>query len=364
MRMNRSVILAGILAIAAVAWIASGQVEEEPDTSAQDAPKIAEKQPAGPTRVRVEETTASPFVASVVTSGHTEAVRIVNMKAETAGRIVATPVPKGSSVDQGTQIVRIDEGDRAARLSETRARIAQRELEYNAASKLAAKGFQAETTRAGKQAELEGARAERRTIEIDLERTRILAPVSGILDDRLVEVGDYVAVGDPVATIVELNPLLIVAQLAELQAPMVEVGMPAFARLSTGDTVVGVVSYISTVADDATRTFRIEIEIDNTKLRFGQGLTAEIKIDLPAKNAHHVTPSVFRLDELGRVGVMTVDAENRAKFTPVNIVGIDDTGAWVSGLPDNTRVIVVGQELVDNDEIVEPVLVNSGDVAS
>ncbi|WPZ33440.1 efflux RND transporter periplasmic adaptor subunit [Thalassobaculum sp. OXR-137] len=357
MRIKGSVVLACLLAIGAVAWIASGQMGEKPATASQPPPKITAPPADAITRVRVKETSASPFVASLVSSGHTEAVRIVTLKAETAGRIVATPAIKGTVVEKGAEIVRIDEADRAARLEETKARIAQRQLEYTAASKLAAKGFQAETTRAGAKAELEAAKSERRTIEVDLARTRIEAPVRGVLDDRMVEIGDYVAVGDEVAQVVELNPLLITAQVAERQAPQIEVGMPAHARLSTGDEMMGVVSYVSSVADNETRTFRIEIEFDNPNNRFGQGLSAEITIALPAVEAHRVTPSIFRLDELGRVGVMTVDAENTAHFTPVTIIGIDDGGTWVGGLPDNTKVIVVGQDLVADGETVEPVMV-------
>lgn len=355
MRIKGSIVLAGILAVAAVAWIASGQMGEKPATASQDAPKITAPPEDALTRVRVRALTAAPFVASVVTSGHTEAVRIVTLKAETAGRVVATPTAKGAVVAAGTQIVRLDEADRAARLEEAKARIAQRQMEHNAASKLAAKGFQAETTLAGAKAELEAAKSERRTIEVDLERTNIQAPVRGILDDRMVEVGDYVAVGDEVATVVELDPLLITAQIAERQAPLIQVGMPAHARLSTGDDLIGVVSYVSAVADDATRTFRLEIEVDNPANRFGQGLSSEIRIDLPSTNAHRVTPSIFRLDELGRVGVMTVDDEDRARFAPVTIIGIDDNGTWIGGLPESVRVIVVGQDLVEDGDVVEPV---------
>lgn len=359
MRIKGSIVLAGILAIAAVTWIVSGQVGDRPATASDEAPRAETPQPSPITRVRVRDVQASPFVASVVTSGQTEAARIVNIRAETAGRIMETPAIKGTVVQPGDMIVRIDQADRAARLEEAKARIAQRQLEFDAAHKLAAKGFQAETTRAGAKAELEAARAERRTIQVDLERTRLAAPVAGILEDRTVEVGDYVGVGDHVATVVELSPLLITAQVAERQAPLIEVGMPAEARLSTGDEVIGVVSYVASVADDDTRTFRIEIEFANEDYRFGQGLTAGIEIDLPSVHAHPVSPSIFRLDEDGRIGVMIVDAENRARFRPISIVGVDGQGTWVRGLSDTARIITVGQQLVEDGETVEPVLADT-----
>lgn len=364
MRIKGSLVLAGVLAIAAVAWIASGQVGEQPATASQEPPRVETAEPASATRVRVRDIRSSPFVASVVTSGQTEAARIVNIRAETAGRILETPAIKGTVVRPGDVLIQIDRADRAALLEEAKARIAQRQMEYDAASQLAAKGFQAETTRAGARAELESAKAERRTIEVDLERTQLEAPVAGILEQRMVEVGDYVGVGDEVATVVELNPLLITAQIAERQAPLLEVGMPAHARLSTGDELIGIVSYVASVADEATRTFRIEIEIDNSDYRFGQGLTAGVEIDLPSVHAHPVSPSIFRLDENGRIGVMTVDAENRARFQPISIVGVDGEGTWVRGLSDTARFITVGQQLVEDGETVEPVLADTEEATS
>lgn len=328
-----------------------------PATASQEPPsQVAGPQEPSVPRLRVRDIQSSDFVASVVSSGQTEAARIITVRAETAGRIVEAPAIKGTVVEAGTNIVRIDPADRPARLDEAKARIAQREMEHNAASKLAAKGFQAETTLAGAKAELEAAKAERRIIEVDLSRTRITAPVRGVLNDRMVEIGDYVSVGDAVAVVVELDPLLITAQVAERQAPLIEVGMPAEARLSTGDRLDGVVSYVAAVADENTRTFRIEIEIDNSAHRYGQGLTAGIEIALPAVRAHPVTPSIFRLDEHGRIGVMTVDETNTARFSPVSIVGVNDRGTWVRGLPDNARVIIVGQDLVNDGEAVEPVV--------
>jgi multidrug efflux system membrane fusion protein len=366
MRIKGSVVLAAVIALAAIGWIASGQMQDRPatasppDRSGAEATVIA---PA-PTRVRVRDLIASPHVASVLTSGQTEAARMVTVRAETYGRILDTPTPKGSAVDRGALIVALDPADRPARLREAKARIAQRQIEHNAASKLAQKGFQAETKLAEAMAELAAAKAEREVIEVDLARARITAPLAGVIDDRVVEVGDYVQAGDPVATLVELDPLLVTAQISERQAPRLEVGMTANARLSNGDALIGVVRYVSSVADETTRTFRIEIEIANPDNRLGQGLTAEIEIALPAEFAHRVAPSIFKLNAQGQLGVMTVDAANTARFTPVSVIGVDDAGTWVSGLPEQVRIITVGQDLVDDGETIVPVVVAADGAAS
>ena len=359
MRLNRSILLATIIALAAVAWIMSGQLSERPATASSEtasAPTIQTEQPI--LRVRVMESAARDHVATLRSSGQTEAARIVTVRAETAGRVERIGTEKGTAVDAGAVIVALDKADRPARLAETKARVEQRTIEYEAARQLAARGFQAETRRAEALADLEDARAYRREIEIDLGRTEIKAPIAGVVDTRPVEIGDYVNVSDVIATVVELDPLLVTAQVSERQAPQIEVGMPARALLSSGDEIFGVVRYTASVADADTRTFRVEIEIANPGNYFGQGLTAEISLDLPPVAAHRVSPSIFRLDPDGHIGVMVVDESDRARFRRVTIIDSDATGTWIRGLPNRARIVVVGQELVDEGDSVVPVPVD------
>ncbi|AFX99250.1 efflux transporter, RND family, MFP subunit [Candidatus Endolissoclinum faulkneri L2] len=306
-------------------------------------------------RVRINKTSVSSFTPSMILSGHTAAARIITIKAETAGRVVATPISKGSKVSKGTEIAFIDESNRNALMDKANSRIYHRQIEYNLISKLVAKGFKAKTELVAIKAELDAAKSEGRTIEIDLERTRVRAPIRGVLNDLMIAVGEYVTVGDAIARIIDLNPLLVVAQISERQAPMLKIGMLAHAHLSTGTEVIGLVTYISNVADEKTRTFRIEIHVDNLTNKFAHGLTADIHIDLPSKNGYRISPSIFRREKLGQLGVMIVDNNNQAHFIPITIIGNDDKGTWVTGLPNNTRVIVAGQDMVKEGETVEPV---------
>ncbi|NQW09489.1 MAG: efflux RND transporter periplasmic adaptor subunit [Alphaproteobacteria bacterium] len=353
MRLKGSIILAMAIAIAATGWILSGQFGERPATANDSAPIVAAEK--GPVRVRVHISEAADYVARVRASGQTEAARTVEIRAEIDARVVAVETEKGSAIAVGARIVTLDAAERPAQLARAKARVTQREIEYEASSKLAKKGFQAETTRARAFADLEDARAYRREIEVEVARTRIDAPFAGVLDRRPVEIGDYVRKGDHIATLVELDPLLITAQFPEHQAPALEPGMTGTARFSNGIERPGVVRYVAAVADPQTRTFRIELEIGNPGNRLGEGLTAELEIPLPTFRAHRVSPSIFRLDPAGHIGVMTVDADNRARFTRVTLIGGDDTGAWITGLPERVHLITVGQELVDVGEPVMPV---------
>ena len=109
--------------------------------------------------------------------------------------------------------------DRKAMLDEAQALVKQRQIEYTAASKLTSKGFQTQTRLAETKANLEAAKARLRRIQVDIERTVIRAPFDGIIQNRMVEVGDYLEVGDPVALVIDLDPLIAVAQVSERESP-------------------------------------------------------------------------------------------------------------------------------------------------
>lgn len=361
MRVNLSVILATVIAIGATGWILSGQFADQPATAAvDDAPAPPTSTASKPPRVRVLTSKASDYVAVVRTSGQTQAKRSVEIRAETAGRVASVGVPKGSVVEAGDVIVQLDEADRRAQLERAKARVQHRQIEFDAARQLAAKGYQAETKRAQALADLEEARADRAHIKVDLERTRIVAPFRAVLDRRPMEIGDYLQVGDPVATLVELDPMRAVANVPEQEAPALVEGMPATVRLSSGVEFPAVVTYTAAVADSTTRTFRIEAEFANPEGRVGDGMTAELQIPLPPTRAHHVSPAVFLLDDQGKIGVVTVDPDNVARFRRIAVLGSDEQGAWVTGLPETTRIVTVGQQLVSDGEIVTPVEVGAG----
>src|SRR5690606_2754172 len=103
-----------------------------------------------------------------------------------------------------------------------------------AEQRLQHENFASETRLAEAKAQLEAARAELKRIEVDLANTRIKAPFNGALQERLVETGDYVAIGDPVATFVDVDTLIVTGSVAETERGNVQIGSIASAELITG----------------------------------------------------------------------------------------------------------------------------------
>ncbi len=349
--MNRSYIVAMIVAGALVLWMLSGQIfgaGEDPDADANangaDETLFA---------VRAERSTATPREAELSLRGRTEASRIVEVRAETAGRVVALPVAEGARVAEGDLLCQIDVRDRQQRVAQARAALTQRRMEFDAAEDLSGRGFRSETQRAGARAALEQAQADLRSAEIDLANTRIVAPFGGVLDGLGVEVGDLIQLGNTCAIIVDQDPFLVVTQVSEQEVGLLTVGTPGHANLVSGETVSGTVSFIGTRAEPNTRTFRVEIEIPNPDGFLRDGVTADIRIPVRNVNAHLISPAVLTLDTTGRLGVRVVDAGDIVAFYPVEILEDSGNGVWVTGLPEEVTIITVGQEYVVNGQQVD-----------
>lgn len=313
-----------------------------PDAAAGAASPAGEDLPA--VRVRVFE--AAPVLRDVVVRGRTEPVRSVQVRARTSGTIIDLPREKGDYVEKGDVLCRLDIAARDARLAEARALREQRWLQYDASRKLAARGHRSETQVAADKAAYDAAVAQVKQMEVELGYTRITAPFEGVLDARPVEMGDFLNVGQHCATVVDLDPLLVVGQVAEKDVDKLSPGTVGFARLGTGTEIEGVVRFIARTADEATRTFRIELEVPNRDRSLLAGLTAEIVVPAAQVRAHLLSPAYLVLNDAGEIGVRMVDENGIVHFRPIDIVEDGVDGVWVSGLPPRATVITVGQEFV------------------
>lgn len=353
--MKRSFLMAIVLAVAAAAWIGSGQLGDPGRTRARDKPPADLTAQAAVPSVRVRAQQAQLRQARITLRGQTEADRKVDIKAETKGRIVELDAEKGSRVEAGTVLARIDADERPARLTEARSRLKQRRIEFEANTRLNQKGFRAETQLAEARANLDAAKTTVKAALMAMDDISIKAPFAGTIVERYVEIGDFVEMGDPIARLIDLDPLLIVVQVSERDAGRLKTGTLASARLIDGQTVEGVVSYISPEADPATRTFRVEAKVENLEGRLPDGASAEVTLPLRQVVAHQVSPAILTLSDAGRIGVKILGPDNTVIFVPVQVIDEEPAGIWISGLPDRVILITVGQEFVRHGQTVRPI---------
>ena len=348
------------LALAVTVWMLSGLGRDAAESSESSDNQRTAAQPGAARnsvrpRVAVEKSVAQTITRQIIVSARTEPNREVEIRAETDGRIVGLGAQRGQAIGANALIANLDLRDRSARLEQARALIAQRELQYQAALRLEGQKLISDVQIAEARAELISARTALETIELDLRHTNIVAPFDAFIDERFVEVGDYVKSGDSVARLVDTDPLIVVGEVSEREVLSVQSGNPGTARLVNGERVEGRLRYVAPVADQNTRTFRVELAVPNPGGKLRAGMTAEMRLDAEQITAHSISPALLTLDDEGTVGIKSVDEFDRVIFYPVEIASSSERGILVTGLPDELQIITVGQGFVTPGQAVEAV---------
>lgn len=350
-RMKPSYRAATAITILVVLWIGSGVLSVGGTKQSDDAQAKTAQTPS----VQVERFAAQNRDASITVRGRTQALHSVDVKAEVDGVVQALHFEKGDFVKAGQVLCELKTNDRAAKLDQARAQVAETDQKYKANIALDKAGYLAKTLLAESATALESARASERTMEIDLANTQIRAPFDGLVDDRYVNVGDYMAVADKCALLVAPQPFLAIGMVSEHDVSSIKPGDPASATLVTGETVHGHVRFIGDRADTNTRTFRLEVELPNPDAKLRDGVSADIHIPVRNLKAAKISPGILVLDDSGVVGVRTVE-NGVVHFKPVQIVSDGPDGMWVTGIADGAVVITVGQEFVSEGSRVKSVM--------
>ena len=154
--------------------------------------------------VVVEEIRSEPKIIDV-SSGKTVSKQTASIRAEISGRVVSRPVERGARVSEGQVLCEISTDDRSARVTEALATVSEAQIEYDGALALQSDGLLAEAQLAQLAARLESAKANLLKRELDLRRTKVTAPFSGVVETQPLVVGDLARVGDICATLINLN---------------------------------------------------------------------------------------------------------------------------------------------------------------
>lgn len=329
-------------------WMASGVTKTPTNPDLQTDKKEVIPQ------VKIKTLSATKVQNTIELYGRTEPHRVTTLKAEISGQVEKVLAKRGAFVEKGQVIVKLAINDLDAQLTKSKALLVQREIEYKGAKKLNASGYQGEVQLSQSKANLAAIKAEIKRLEIAISNTVIKAPFSGVLNTRYVEQGDFVQAGDDIALIADLNPLIVRAFATENQVGSLSVGQEASVKLLDKGILGGSIRYISSVADDATNTFKIEVQLDNSSHQLVAGISSEINIGLNEVNAIKISPALLALDEQGNIGVKTVE-NNLVVFTPINLIKSESDGLWLTGLGAKADVIILGQGFVRAGDQVDPV---------
>jgi multidrug efflux system membrane fusion protein len=355
--MKGSRITAVGLVAAAGLWIASGHFFPHHSGESRAAVRPSEAPAQKLFRVGAVETRVVPHNRKLVLSGRTEADKKVVVLARTGGVITELKVRRGSRVEKNEIIAVLSDEAREAQVAQAKALVIQRRTELDAKRRLIENGTLPRLDLVNLESQAKIAEASLAAAEAERERGVVRAPWSGIVTDVPVEVGQaaFSMAGREIAQIVALDPMIAIVEVAERKLAGINVGDTAKVRLVTGDTVPGRVRFVSKSASPATRTYRVEVEMNNPTGTIPDGITAEVSVQLASTPAARIARSALTFSSAGDLGVRTVDAENTVVFRPIGVAEDDQAFMWVTGLADRTRVIVQGQDFVREGQKVDVV---------
>lgn len=185
---------------------------------------------------------------------------------------------------------------------------------------------------------------------VELNRTEVKAPFSGYIE-QIVKPGNFLERGQNCATIIQLNPIIFVAEVPEFSINKIETGQEVSMKLVTGELLKGNLTFVSKSASPSTRTFKVESQIPNKDGEVRDGITAEMTIKTKIVKAHKISPSILLLNDAGMVGVRSIK-DNIVKFNEVIILEDSESGLWITGLPETLELIVQGQGFVEDGQKV------------
>ncbi len=343
----------------AVAWIATGefssvgsaQTAEGKESPTPEAP-AAEKAPLVRT-VSAVEAVFIDHARAIRLSGITEADKRTDLAARAEGVIASLALSKGGKVEAGAVVMVLEGPETVAQEKIAEIALTQKERDLEVAERLFQGGSTSESNLTNARSARDAAAAELARAQAAADRLQLKAPFAGIVDSVSVELGEWVQTGMPVATILSLDPILVKAEVSEVDLSSVAVGSTAKVKLVNGTEMQGTVRLVAREASAQTRTFPVEIALPNPDLSLSSGMTAEVSLFAQPTRAVVVPRSVITLSDDGLLGLRVVGADNLAQFAAVQI--IDDTadGLVVTGVPEGVRIITAGQDLVRNGEQVE-----------
>ena len=187
---------------------------------------------------------------------------------------------------------------------------------------------------------------------VELNRTEVKAPFKGYIE-RIVKPGNYLSKGQTCAVIIELDPITFIAEVPETEIKKVINEQKVSIELVTGEVINSKLSFVSKSASSSTRTFRVEAKVSNASGRIRDGITGTMTIQTNKVLASKISPSILLLSDEGDIGVRVVNDNDEVKFLPINIIEDTNDGIWVTGIPNLSKLIVLGQGFVKNGEKVQ-----------
>jgi len=264
------------------------------------------------------------------------------------GRIRAILVEVGEHVIKGQKLVQMD----VANLSNLETQIENQKRMYKRVQELFNVG-------GASQQELDNAKMQLDVAQTNIknlsENTYLLSPISGVITARNYDNGDMYTGQMPVLTVMNINPVKVLINVSESFYSQVKIGMPIDVNFDVlnGQTFQGRVNLIYPTIDERSRTFAVEIKLNNNNNKIRPGMFARVNIEFGKAKRIVISDRAIVKQAGSGAKYVYIYADGKVQYKQVEIGRRIDTGYEIlSGLQGGEQVVVAGQsKLVDGTEV-------------
>lgn len=303
-------------------------------------------------RVEVVTLEASEAKLELDLPGEVGGERDANLAAANGGYVEQVLVGEGESVREGQALAYIDTGLYRAQLDQAEAQQAQAQADLKRVEALGDLASPAQLQAAETQVRL--ATATVRQAQNRMSRAIVRAPFAGVVAGVGVEKGEAVGPGAAVIRLIQLDPAVINLSVSDRDVVSLEPGLPVTVTTAARTAQYeGVVARVSPAADLRTRSFPVEVEVENSDRKLMPGMIARVKVGRSLAESATVIPQDWIVTRRDRRGVFVV-AENTALWRDIELGDvIHDQVVVESGVEPGDRVVITGhRDLVDGDPLI------------
>ena len=309
------------------------------------------------TSVQVVTLTVTPSVVeeTLKLPAAVESFETIWVKSEASGQINKVLVKEGEMVQKGQILIEVDSRDYTSRLEQIEASYKLAALQHDRYSELRKKNIVAANEMDQVEAQLKALEAQKAQAKLALERTKVIASVSGRINEIEAKVGDYISNEKPVAQILQIGQVKVTVGIPESDVSAVTDLKEADITIDALDNlkIKGRKYFLSRQPDDMARLYNLELVVDNPNGRILPGMFAKVEI-VKRQYKDAIAIPLYAVISQDDKNFIYIENNGKAEKQEVELGILDGWMIQVTaGIKPGDRVIIVGHRQVDQGQTVQ-----------
>jgi membrane fusion protein (multidrug efflux system) len=277
------------------------------------------------------------------------------VKAEVKGQVVKVHVNEGQHVKKGQILVQLDDRDYRSHIARIEANYKLAQLEHDRISKLAKKNYTAQSKLDEAIAQLKTLSSQLREAELGFSRTRIVAPIQGVINELSAKIGDFLDMNSKVAQILQIDKVKVIVGVPESDVDAVH-------DLKQADVIIEALEkrkvkgeriFLGSQPRSLARLYDLELIVPNPDKRILPGMFAQVELVKKVYDQALTVP-LYAVITQGEDRFVYIEKDGKAEKRLVKLGVLINWQAHInSGLVQGERVVVVGHRFLDDGQSVK-----------